>query len=57
MDAVILLGVAHDLLVNRRVHIVYRVALSSLVVVQALMVYLCRGAPAWWSKIGQALLR
>jgi len=56
VDAVILLGVARDLLVNRRIHIVYRVALPSLVVVQALMVYLWRGAPAWWSNIGQALL-
>jgi FtsH-binding integral membrane protein len=56
VDAVILLGVARDLLVNRRVHIVYRVALPSLVIVQALMVYLWRGAPAWWSNIGQALL-
>src|SRR5882757_8587102 len=56
VDAVILLGVARDLLVNRRIHIVYRVALPSLVVVQALMIYLWRGAPAWWSNIGQALL-
>jgi len=56
LDAVILLGVARDLLVNRRIHIVYRVALPSLVVLQALMVYLWRGAPAWWSNIGQALL-
>jgi len=56
VDAVILLGVARDLLVNRRIHIVYRVALPSLVVVQVLMVYLWRGAPAWWSKVGQALL-
>jgi FtsH-binding integral membrane protein len=56
VDAVILLGVARDLLVNRRIHIVYRVALPSLVVVQLLMVYLWRGAPAWWSNVGQALL-
>ena len=56
VDAVILLGVARDLLVNRRIHIVYRVVLPSLVVVQVLMVYLWRGAPAWWSNVGQALL-
>ena len=56
LDAVILLGVARDLLVNRRVHIVYRVALPSMVVFQALLVYLWRGAPAWWSHLGQALL-
>jgi hypothetical protein len=56
VDGIILLGVARDLLVNRRIHIVYRVALPSLIVVQALMVYLWRGAPAWWSNVGQALL-
>ncbi len=56
VDTVILLGVARDLLVNRRIHIVYRVALPSLMVVQVLMVYLWRGAPAWWSNVGQALL-
>lgn len=55
-DAFILLGVARDLLVNRRVHIVYRVALPSMVVLQAVMIYLYRGAPAWWSNIGKALL-
>lgn len=56
VDAVILLGVARDLLVNRRIHIVYHVALPSLVVVQVFMIYLWRGAPAWWANIGQALL-
>ncbi len=56
LDAVILLGVMRDLLVNRRIHIVYRVALPSMVVFQAIVVYLWRGAPAWWSKVGQALL-
>ncbi|HEY3988845.1 MAG TPA: hypothetical protein VGM02_06065 [Acidobacteriaceae bacterium] len=56
VDAVILLGIARDLLVNRRIHIVYRVAVPSMVVLQVLLVYLWRGAPAWWSNIGQALL-
>lgn len=56
VDAVILLGVARDLLVNRRIHIVYRVALPSLLLLQVLMVYLWRGAPAWWSNVGHALL-
>jgi hypothetical protein len=55
-DAVILFGVARDLLVNRRVHIVYRVALPSLLILQLTMIYLYRGAPAWWSNIGRAIL-
>ena len=56
VDAVILLGVARDQLMNRRIHIVYRVALPSMVVLQIFMIYLWRAAPAWWSNIGQALL-
>ncbi|HEX6772468.1 MAG TPA: hypothetical protein VF126_10620 [Acidobacteriaceae bacterium] len=56
LDAVILLGVARDLLVNRRVHIVYRVALPSLLVIQVFVIYLYRGAPAWWFNIGHAIL-
>jgi hypothetical protein len=56
VGAVMLLGVARDLLVERRVHIVYRVALPSYVVLQVIMIYLWRGAPAWWSHIGQAIL-
>ena len=56
LDAVILLGVARDLLVNRRVHIVYRVVLPSLLVLQVMMIYLYRGAPAWWSNIGRSIL-
>jgi hypothetical protein len=50
-DAVILLGVARDLLVNRSVHLVYRVALPVLVGWQALLIYLYRGAPAWWHTL------
>ena len=51
VDAVILLGVARDLLVNRSVHMVYRVALPALIVVQVLQIYLFRGAPAWWHTL------
>jgi len=51
VDAVILLGVARDLLVNRSVHMVYRVALPALIVVQVLQIYLFRSAPAWWHTL------
>ena len=50
-DAVILLGVGRDLLVDRRVHTVYRVALPVLVVWQAILIYLWVGAPAWWHTL------
>jgi len=51
LDVVILLGVARDLLVNRRVHAVYRYALPILIAGQGLTIYLWRGAPSWWVSI------
>jgi hypothetical protein len=51
LDGVILLGVVRDLLVNRSVHKVYRVALPVLIVWQALLIYLFRGAPPWWRTV------
>ncbi len=51
VDAVILLGAVRDLLVDRRIHAVYRVALPVLIAVQALAIYLFRGAPAWWHSL------
>jgi hypothetical protein len=51
VDAVILLGVVRDLLVNRSVNVVYRVALPALIVCQSLQIYLFRGAPAWWHTL------
>lgn len=56
VDAIILLGLARDLLVDRHVHKVYCIALPLLIVFQALIVYLWRGAPAWWLSITQAIL-
>ena len=56
LDLLILLGLARDLLVNRRVHTVYRVALPILVVGQAFTLYLYRGAPAWWMHFTRAIL-
>jgi FtsH-binding integral membrane protein len=56
VDSLILLGVARDLLVNRRIHRVYLVALPVIIALQALAVYLWRGAPAWWQHLGQSIL-
>ena len=56
VDAVILLGPIRDLLVNRRIHRVYLVVLPILIVFQAFIVYLWRGAPAWWLHLGQSIL-
>jgi len=48
VDAMMLLGVARDLLVDRRVHKVYLYGIPVLVVGQNLAIYLWRGAPGWW---------
>jgi hypothetical protein len=47
VDLLILLGVARDLLVDRRVHKVYLYALPLLIVGQTLAVYIFRSNP-WW---------
>ncbi len=56
LDLVILLGVARDLLVNRRVHEVYRYALPVLIVAQSFTVYLWRGQPGWWLQITRSIV-
>lgn len=56
LDAVILLGPIRDLLVNRRIHKVYLVTLPPMFAMQAFIVYLWRGAPAWWQHLGQSIL-
>lgn len=56
VDTVILLGVVRDLLVNRHVHTIYRIALPALIAVQATAVYLFLGAPAWWVRVTHAII-
>jgi len=56
LDVVLLLGIARDLLVNRRVHTVYRYALPLVIMGQALAIYLWRGAPSWWLSITHTIL-
>ena len=56
MDVMILLGVARDLIVDRRVHKVYFYALPLLIVGQSLTLYLWRINPSWWRSITHAIL-
>ena len=56
VDSVMLLGVARDLFVDRRIHKVYRVAVPLVIAFQILLVYLYRGAPAWWLDFGRSIL-
>ena len=56
VDSVILLGVVRDLLVNRRIHKVYLVALPLIIAFHVAIVYVWRAAPAWWLSITRAIL-
>jgi hypothetical protein len=56
LDLVMLLGVIRDLVINRRVHVVYRYALPVLFVGQAFTVYLWHWSPGWWLRTTQAIL-
>ena len=56
LDLLILLGVARDLLVDRRVNKVYLYALPLLFAGQSLAVYMWRGNPSWWQGITRVIL-
>jgi hypothetical protein len=56
VDGLILLGVVRDLIVNRKVHVVYRYALPLLVVWQIFMQRLFFQHPAWWVKFTEAIM-
>jgi FtsH-binding integral membrane protein len=56
VDFLILLGVLRDLVVDGRVHKVYRYALPSLILGQSLTVYAWRANPGWWRAITHAIL-
>jgi hypothetical protein len=56
VDAVMLLGVARDLMVDKRVHKVYLVALPCVFAAQALTVYTWRSASPWWMSIAHSIL-
>jgi hypothetical protein len=56
LDLLILLGVARDLLVDRRVHKVYLYALPLLIFGQSFAIYMWRSNPSWWQGITHAIL-
>jgi hypothetical protein len=56
LDGVILLGVARDLVVNRRIHKVYLVSLPVLIVCQVFVVHTYASASAWWLRIADKVL-
>lgn len=56
VDALILLGVTRDLIVNRQIHVVYRFALPTLIVCQIFAVHIWLHHPDWWVKFANALI-
>jgi hypothetical protein len=56
VDVVMILGAARDLLIEKRIHKVYLVALPCLFVLQAFAIYTWRSASPWWMAIAHSLL-
>ena len=56
VDSVMLLGVARDLLVDRRIHKVYLYALPCIFAAQILAIYTWRSAAPWWMAIAHSLI-
>ena len=57
VDALILLGILRDLIVDRRIHKVYLYAFPLLLVLQIFSVQTYLHASPWWVHIASALLR
>lgn len=55
VDLMLALGVCRDLLVNRRIHTVYRVGVPVYYVAQLGVIYLVVIGPDWWVRIGRAI--
>ena len=56
LDLVIGLGVVRDLLINRRIHRVYLIALPTLIVLQGLVTLIWRSEASWWVRIAHSII-
>lgn len=56
VDAVASLGLLRDLLVNRWVHKVYRIALPAFLAAQSLVIYVSQTSPQWWIRFARAVV-
>jgi hypothetical protein len=56
VDALILLGVARDLVVDRKIHAVYMYGLPAFIVCQSFVVYTIWHHSGWWLKIASIFL-
>ena len=57
VDLLVLMGVARDLIVDKRVHRVYVVGLPVFVVCQCIVMYTILNNPPYWVHIANAVLR
>ena len=56
VDLLILMGIVRDLIVNRRVHLVYKVALPVFAAGQAFAMWVVVTKPEWWARIAAAIV-
>lgn len=56
VDALLLLAVAHDLSVHRRIHMAYLICLPPILVGQAVAMWLFLARPHWWLVFGRHLI-
>jgi hypothetical protein len=56
VDLMITLGMLRDLLVNRRIHKVYRIALPAFMAAQSLVIYVSQTGPQWWIRFARAVV-
>lgn len=56
VDMLILLGIIRNLIMNRKVHVVYRYALPALMVWQIILVETWLRHPAWWVRVTDAIM-
>lgn len=56
VDAVASLGLLRDLLVNRRVHKVYRIVLPAFLAAQTIVIYVSQTGPQWWIRFARAVV-
>lgn len=55
VDVMLALGMGRDLLVNQRIHTVYRIGVPVYYIVQFVVIYLAAIGPDWWVRIGRVL--
>lgn len=56
VDLLLLLGITRDLIVNRRIHAVYRAGLPLFGAGQAFALFVVVAKPEWWMKFAFAIV-